>query len=163
MCALGSSARPEAVGHAVPIAAVGGIFLLAGVRLPDGVVTAAEVLAGLALIAVSARVAWLALETARHNHYRHTHRQLSVGPIDLGVTHSHRGSGSFVVGILHGLADSGVAVGGLATGATLVEGVSQLGAFAVALIVTWASTPGIACSPALTAGCFRPSLAALPL
>lgn len=124
------------VGHALPIAAVGGLFLLAGARLPDLVATVAEALAGLALVVIGARVALLGLETTRHTHDGDTHAHVSLGPIDLGTTHSHHGGESFVVGILHGLAGSGVAIGGLATGATLVEGVSLLGAFAVASILT---------------------------
>lgn len=124
------------VGHAVPIAAVGALFLLAGSRLPGTVTLAAELLAGAVLVLLGARVALSALETTRHTHDGHEHAHLSLGSFEIGSTHSHRGGESFLVGILHGLAGSGVAVGGLATGATLVEGASLLGAFAVASVAT---------------------------
>lgn len=149
------------VGHAIPIAAVGLLFLVVGSQLPDGVALAAEALAGLVLVLLGARVVWSAVEPTRHTHdhahsggehshgggehshdgHRHAHggrehAHVSIGGFEIGSTHSHREGESFLVGVVHGLAGSGVAVGGLATGASLVEGASLLGAFAVASVVS---------------------------
>lgn len=124
------------VGHAIPIAAIGLLFLLAGSRLPDVVALVAEAIAGLVLVVLGARVCLDALETTQHTHDGHTHTHLSIGSLELGSTHSHRGGESFLVGIVHGLAGSGVAIGALAADASILEGVSLLGAFAAASIAT---------------------------
>lgn len=130
------------IGHVLPIAAVGLALVLVGSRLPDGVGLAAEALAGVVLVLLGARVAWSALETTRHTHDGHTHTHLSLGSFEIGTTHSHRRGESFLVGVLHGLAGSGVAVGALATDAaaateaTLPQVASLLVGFALASILT---------------------------
>lgn len=124
------------IGHALTIGAAGLCFLLLGSELPDAVGLAAEGLAGLVLVLLGVRLALVAVDTTEHTHDGHTHSHLSLGPIDLGATHSHRGGESFVVGVVHGLAGSGVAISALATGASLPEGASLLAAFGVASVAT---------------------------
>lgn len=124
------------IGHAVPIALVGVAFLLAGRGLPEAVSWVAELVAGAVLVLLGLRTVYGAVETTTHSHGGSEHVHLSLGPVDLGATHSHREGESLFVGVLHGLAGSGVAIAALATGATLPEGVSLLGGFAVASILT---------------------------
>lgn len=131
------------IGHAVTIGAAGLLFLLLGSRLPTGVGLAAEAIAGLVLVGLGVRLALAAAETTRHAHGGHAHAHLSLGPLELGGIHSHRQGESFVVGIVHGLAGSGVAISALATGATLPEGASLLGAFAVASVATMAAVSAL--------------------
>lgn len=108
------------VGHALPIVAAGLALVALGVPIPERVVAGFELLVGAILIGLSARtllrIAAPDLDLATHRHggsSRHAH--LELGGLDLGATHSHRGGESLVVGVVHGIAGSGVLVVALAS------------------------------------------------
>ncbi|GAA0675127.1 high-affinity nickel-transporter protein [Natronoarchaeum mannanilyticum] len=125
------------IGHSIPIALVALAFLLAGRRLPDGVTTLFEVLAGAILVYLGARMLYRLVDVTEHTHDGHTHAHVGLGSLSLGATHSHRADESFLVGIVHGLAGSGAFVVVLVTTApTLGTGLVLLAAFCVASIAT---------------------------
>lgn len=128
-------------GHSIPIALSGAALLALGVRVPDSVAGWFELIAGGLLIFLGVRTLIDVVSLERHDHGdggdEHTH--LSFGPVSLG-THSHYEGESFLVGIVHGLAGSGLVVVLVTpTVPTTTAAVGFLAAFAVASIATMGS------------------------
>lgn len=138
--------RPGAVGaswglgHSLPIIAVGLVFVFLGASLPEAVTVAFEVLAGLVLVYLGLRmvleVAGL-LSVERHAHGGHEHTHVSLGSVAIGSFHTHVDGESLLVGVVHGLAGSGVIVVALAASASTVPAsFSLLLSFSVITVVT---------------------------
>jgi hypothetical protein len=118
------------VGHSLPVVILGALVVLAGVRVPDHLLVAFEVVVGLIIVALGLRMAVRAVGIGfSHSHGSpeadaHSHRHLALGPLSLGFAHSHRtrvDGDSFAVGAIHGLAGSGVLVVALASAAPTVD------------------------------------------
>lgn len=130
------------LGHGVPVALLGTAVLLAGVRVPEGLTTAAEGVAGVLLVVLGA---WTLLDVVRpelrlHDHGGTPHRHLALGDQLLGLGHRHVDAGSFAVGVFHGLAGSGVVVVALVASApTRAAGLAFLGTFALATVAAMAA------------------------
>jgi hypothetical protein len=145
------------VGHSLPVATVGLAFLLLGIRLPTVLVSAVEAVVGLLLVVLGVRLLVGEFARLRHGHADAAHDHISLGPLLVGLTHSHRtartrdrdddGSvapssldhGGFAVGAVHGLAGSGALVVALVAAAPSVGGaLAFLGGFSVLSVVTMA-------------------------
>jgi len=135
-------------GHTVPIALTGTALFALGVRVPESFSGWFELLAGVILVYLGARTLLNVTGIHRHEHkegkgseddHDHSHGEehthLSVGPVSVGGTHSHYENESFLVGIVHGLAGSGIVVVLVApTAPTTTAAVGFIGAFAVASV-----------------------------
>ena len=146
------------VGHSVPIAIVGGLFVLLDIQLPDVVGTAFEAVVAVILVGLGLRV--LAGREAvgptivQHIHAdrwgERVHHHLPINDGRIGLTHSHTGEASFAVGIVHGLAGSGGVVVALAAATpTVTGGFGFLTGFAAASVVSmslaaWGWSRGVA-------------------
>lgn len=97
-------------GHSIPIALSGAALLFLGVRVPDSIAGTFELLAGAVLVYLGARTLIEVIEVKRHDHDGDEHTHVSLGPVALGGTHSHYEGESFLVGIVHGFAGSGLVV-----------------------------------------------------
>jgi hypothetical protein len=97
-------------GHSVPVALSGAALLALGVRVPESVAGWFELLAGAVLVYLGARTLLDVVSFERHDHDGGEHAHLSLGPVAVGGTHSHYEGESFLVGIVHGLAGSGLVV-----------------------------------------------------
>lgn len=128
------------IGHAIPIVAIGLLFAVLGLSLPESVTVAAELLAGLVLVVLGARMlvtaaGWLSLHS--HAHDGAVHRHLQVRGVSVGAFHTHIDDESFLVGIIHGLAGSGAVVVTLvATASTVTTSLFLLGSFSLVTILT---------------------------
>ena len=133
------------IGHSLPIAVLGALFLALDLRLPPVVAAAIEVVVALVLVALGIRV--LADREAigtvilRHMHRNDGdraeggHLHVSIGGTEIGLAHSHADEESLAVGIVHGLAGSGGIVVVLASAApTVPTGAAFLIGFSVASI-----------------------------
>lgn len=126
------------LGHGLPVALLGLAALLAGLRVPEALSGAAETAAGLLLVLLGA---WTLLDLLeprlrRHAHDGRRHPHLALGDQWLGLGHRHVDAGALVVGVVHGLAGSGVVVVALAAAApTRADGLAFLGSFAVATVL----------------------------
>jgi hypothetical protein len=124
-------------GHSVPIALSGAALLLLGVRVPESVTGLFELLAGAILVYLGARTLAEVVEVERHDHDGDEHTHISLGPVALGGTHSHYEGESFLVGIVHGFAGSGLVV-------VLVTPTVPTTASAVAFLVAFAASSVVA-------------------
>lgn len=127
------------LGHALPIVGLGLVFAVLGLSLPTVVLTGAEVLAGLVLVALGARMLLTAGEplVQRHTHGGHAHTHLTVRGISIGAFHTHVDDESVLVGIIHGLAGSGAVVVTLvATASTVTTSLLLLASFSLVIICT---------------------------
>ncbi|MFC4551335.1 MULTISPECIES: hypothetical protein [Halorussus] len=140
------------VGHSVPIAALGLLFVLLGVRLPDPVTTLFEAVVGVVLVALGARTLWRVVGrtdanvgTREHAHGGGgLHSHLGIGSLSVGLTHSHLDGDSFVVGVVHGFAGSGALVVALvSTAPTPESAVSFLGTFSLLSVATMAAAAAV--------------------
>lgn len=125
-------------GHSVPVAVSGAALLALGVRVPDSVAGWFELLAGAILVYLGARTLLDVTSFKRHEHGNEgdEHSHLSLGPVSLGGTHSHYEGESFLVGVVHGLAGSGLVVVLVTpTVPTKTAAVGFLVSFAVASVV----------------------------
>jgi hypothetical protein len=134
------------VGHALPIAALGLGSLVFGIEPPATVTHLFEAVVGLVLVSLGARlVAEVAgvVDVHQHRHGSHPlHRHLRVGDWALGATHVH--GGSFAVGVLHGVAGSGVLVVALVASAPGVErALAFLAAFSLLSVATMAAVTAL--------------------
>lgn len=81
------------VGHSLPVAALGLVFLRFGVELPAVVLTAVEGVVGVLLVALGVRL--LVSERTRlwhaHGADDTDHEHVGVGSFLVGLTHTHRG------------------------------------------------------------------------
>ena len=125
------------VGHSIPIAVIGLVFVALGVRLPDPVTALFEGLVGLLLLGLGA---WLLAEVGglrQHSHDGDDHTHLDLAGLSLGSGHRHVDGSSFLVGAVHGFAGSGALVVGMVTTApTIGTSLAFLGAFAALSVLT---------------------------
>lgn len=137
------------VGHALPIVALGLAFVILGVGPPAVVTTLFEALVGVVLVVLGGRLLWrLSVArvgpTARHDHGAGLHAHLPVGDVSLGLTHVHLDGDSFLVGVVHGFAGSGVLVVALVAAApSAVAAIGFLGAFCALSIATMAAVSAL--------------------
>ncbi|OIB57356.1 hypothetical protein [Natrialba sp. SSL1] len=125
------------IGHGVPIAALGVLFLFAGTQFPDWVPLLFEIFAGIVLILLGIRLLYSNVDVSSHSHEEDSHNHLHIGSISLGFSYSHREGESMAVGLVHGLAGSGALIVLLvATAPTIGAGLSFLGAFSLASVLT---------------------------
>jgi len=128
------------VGHSLPIVAAGLAFVALGTALPESVALLFEVLAGVILVYLGGRMLLEvagALDVERHSHGGHTHDHVIIGPVSIGSFHTHIDGESFFVGIIHGLAGSGVVVVTLAgTASTMASSLFLLASFALITVFT---------------------------
>lgn len=112
------------VGHSVPIVVLGLLFVALGIRLPERVTGMFEAVVGVVLVLLGARMLWRLVtdgvgvethehgtdgaEADEHDHEPHTH--LRLGGLSVGSGHGHVDPESFLVGVVHGFAGSGVLV-----------------------------------------------------
>jgi hypothetical protein len=131
------------IGHSIPIAAVGLLFLAFGVRLPAAVTKFFEVVVGVILLALGARMLLSAVrdvEVESHDHGGGLHTHLRLDSVSLGLTHSHQEGESFLVGVVHGLAGSGALVIALvSTAPTMATALWFLAGFSLLSIATMAT------------------------
>lgn len=131
------------VGHSVPVAGLGLLFVALGVRLPTPVTRFFEVVVGVVLVALGVRLlAGLAGDTAveRHSHGDGGHAHLRLGTLAVGDSHAHLDGDSFAVGLVHGVAGSGVLVVAMAaTAPTLDAALAFLVAFSLCSTLTMAT------------------------
>ena len=140
-------------GHTVPIILSGVALLVLGVRVPESVAGWFELVAGAILVYLGARTLANVVAVERHEHDggEHKHTHVSLGPVSLGGTHTHYEGESFLVGIVHGLAGSGLVVVLVTpTVPTAAAAVGFLAAFALAsvgamgaLSFLWGKTLGL--------------------
>jgi hypothetical protein len=107
------------VGHSIPVVALGALFAALGVRLPENVTALFELLVGAVVIALGARMLVVTLggtigDSDRGGGRRAHHAHPGIGPLDLGV-HRRLDGDSLVVGLVHGVAGSGVLVVAMAS------------------------------------------------
>ena len=132
------------IGHSIPIAVVGLLFVVLGIRLPASVTHFFEVVVGAVLVVLGvrmlARAAGVSLPTLRgHNHGEKRHRHLSFGDVALGTKHTHVHDESFAVGVLHGFAGSGALVVVMVSAAPgMDQAVAFLAAFSLLTVATMA-------------------------
>ena len=128
------------IGHSLPILVVGLLFTFAGMTIPDAVSALFEVLVGALLVYLGARMLVEASDRVgirAHSHDGHDHRHLAVGSRSVGPFHSHLDGESFLVGIVHGLAGSGVVVVSLVAAApTVATSLTFLVTFAVISVLS---------------------------
>lgn len=110
------------VGHALPIVALSVAFLALDLRVPGAVVHAVEAVVGLLLVALGARMLHRTVGgdvgLVGHAHPpAGSHRHLRLGGPLFG-RHPHLHGNSALVGIVHGVAGSGVLVVALASTAS---------------------------------------------
>ncbi|RDZ63221.1 high-affinity nickel-transporter protein [Haloferax sp. Atlit-12N] len=133
------------VGHSIPIAVVGLLFVALGVRLPESVTHFFEVVVGAILVLLGARMllqaAGVSVPTLRgHDHDSGVHRHLSLGNVAFGTKHTHVHDESFGVGVLHGFAGSGaLVIAMVSTAPAMGQAVAFLAAFSLLTIATMAT------------------------
>lgn len=131
------------IGHSVPIVALGLLFVVLGVRLPTPVTRFFEVVVGVVLVALGGRLlAGLVGGTAieRHSHGDGGHAHLRLGTLSVGDAHAHLDGDPFAVGLVHGVAGSGVLVVAMvATAPTLDAALAFLLAFSLCSTLTMAA------------------------
>lgn len=144
------------VGHSIPVVALGALFAALGVRLPERVTALFELLVGAVVIALGARMLVVALGGAighsdRGGGRRARHAHLGIGPLGLGA-HRRLDGDSLVVGLVHGVAGSGVLVVGMAsTAPTTGTALVFLASFSALSILTM-SAVSLAWGRTLAAG-----------
>lgn len=129
------------VGHALPVVALGLLLVGMGVRVSDGTFGAFEALVGVVLVGLGGYTLLDVVGVERHVHGDGDagHLHLRVGDALFGHSHRHGRGGGFLVGVVHGVAGSGVLVVALASTAPTVDAaVAFLGGFAVLSTVTMA-------------------------
>ena len=101
------------LGHSLPIVALGLGLVTLGIRPPAVVTALFEVLVGVVLLVLGARLLWTLARgdlATRHDHGDGDHVHLSVGDLSFGLTHLHLDGDSFLVGVLHGFVGTGTLV-----------------------------------------------------
>lgn len=99
------------IGHAIPIAVLGVLFVALEIQLPESVTQLFEVFVGIILIYLGGRMLLAMSATVHHHdHGAGLHKHLRLGKISLGLTHHHFDDESFLVGLVHGFAGSGALV-----------------------------------------------------
>lgn len=128
------------IGHSIPIAVLGLLFVGLGIQLPESVTKLFEVFVGFLLIFLGVRMLWTISQGVRsHDHGHGPHSHFDLGDVSFGFTHHHFDDESFLVGIIHGFAGSGALVIALvSTAPTVTSAVTFLAAFSLLSIVTMA-------------------------
>lgn len=141
------------VGHALPILALGLAFVALGIRVPEQITQGFEVIVGVLVALLGARMLWRALKDAGVGTYRHEHDHDSdahqsdenphshfhVGSVSIGGNHVHFRGDSFLIGVVHGLAGSGALVVALvSTAPTTPTALTFLLSFSLLSILTMA-------------------------
>lgn len=143
------------VGHSVPIVALGLLFVVLGVRLPESVTALFEAVVGVVLVYLGARMLWslrsrgvgagVGVDAHAHGDVGGdgdgVHSHLSLGPVSLPFgrksRHAHVDGDSALVGVLHGFAGSGALVVLLVSSApTVGAAASFLAAFSLLSVLT---------------------------
>jgi len=135
-------------GHSLPIILGAVVLILLGVRIPHTTEYVFEIVAGIILVALGARTLLDAGGYVRHSHpseshdehgHGHDHTHLKIGSLLLGGKHSHYKEESFLVGVLHGFAGTGILVVLVTAAApTTTVAVGFVGAFTVVTVVSMA-------------------------
>ncbi|WP_332898232.1 hypothetical protein [Haladaptatus sp. CMSO5] len=130
-------------GHSLPILALGVLFVVLGIHLPESITRLFELVVGGVLVFLGARMLYSlvgGVDVAAHSHGNTVHAHLQIGSLSLGFDHQHVDDDSFLVGILHGVAGSGILVIALVSSAPTVKtALTFLGAFSVLTVVTMAA------------------------
>lgn len=126
------------IGHSLPIAVLGILFVGLGIQLPETVTQLFEVVVGLLLIYLGGRMIWTVSRGVHsHEHDHGPHKHLGLGDVSFGFTHHHFDDESFLVGVVHGFAGSGALVIALvSTAPTVASALSFLAAFSLLSIAT---------------------------
>ena len=132
------------IGHSLPIAVLGIVFLLLGVRFPDAVTALFEILVGVVLVGLGVRMFSDVVgvddgHTHDHDHGGGFHRHLRLGDISVGALRArpHIHGDGFLVGVLHGFAGSGALVVLLVSAApTLDAALAFLTSFSLLSVAT---------------------------
>ncbi|WP_338727588.1 hypothetical protein [Haladaptatus sp. DJG-WS-42] len=131
------------IGHSLPIIAIGVLFVALGIHLPESITHLFELVVGGVLVFLGARMLYSlggGVDMAAHSHGEDVHAHLRIGSLSLGFDHQHVDDDSFLVGVLHGFAGSGVLVIALVSSAPTVEtALTFLGTFSVLTIATMAA------------------------
>jgi hypothetical protein len=125
------------IGHSVPIIALGLAFVVLGIEFPETVTKLFEIVVGIVLVFLGARMLAGVLGIETHTHDDRPHSHVRVGPIRLGTTHQHVDGDSLLVGVIHGFAGSGALVVAMVAAAPALDtALAFLGAFSLLSIVT---------------------------
>ncbi|WP_336361018.1 hypothetical protein [Haladaptatus sp. ZSTT2] len=130
------------LGHSLPILALGVLFVVLGIHLPESITRLFELVVGGVLVFLGARMLYSlgSVDVAAHGHGKAVHSHLQIGGVSLGFDHQHVDDDSFLVGILHGVAGSGILVIALVSSAPTVKtALTFLGAFSALTVVTMAA------------------------
>lgn len=131
-------------GHSLPIILGAVVLILLGVRIPHTTEYVFEIVAGVILVGLGARTlldvgGYVRHSHPTHSHDGHDHSHLKIGSLLLGGKHSHYKEESFLVGVLHGLAGTGILVVIITAAApTTTVAVGFVGAFSVVTVVSMA-------------------------
>ncbi len=132
------------LGHTLPIAALGLLFLVLGLRLPETVTLAVEGAVAVVLVALGVRMLLRTTDVIgveAHSHDgtgRSHHHHLRLGTLSLG-RHLHLDGDSAAVGVLHGVAGSGALIVAMVAGyASTTGALAFLAAFGVGSTLTMA-------------------------
>lgn len=128
------------IGHSLPIAVLGLLFVGLGIQLPETVTQLFEAFVGIILVYLGGRMLWtLSNGIHSHDHGHGSHNHFELGNISFGLTHHHLDEESFFVGILHGFAGSGALVILLvSTAPTVTSALSFLATFSLLSLLTMA-------------------------
>lgn len=130
------------IGHSIPIAVLGLLFVGFGVQLPESVTQLFEVFVGFVLIYLGGRMLWATskgIHSHKHDHGHGLHTHLNLSNVSLGLSHHHIDEESFLVGIIHGFAGSGALVILLVSAApNVTSALSFLATFSLLSIITMA-------------------------
>ena len=99
-----------ALGHSASILLVGGLVVLSGLRLPERFSPLAERLVGVVLIGLGLVSIWRAERLHAHVHAHDGEAHWHVHSHAHGEAHDHSHHALFGIGMLHGLAGTGVLV-----------------------------------------------------
>lgn len=150
------------VGHSLPILVLGLAFIALGIRVPERITQGFEIIVGVLVALLGARMLWHAVRdvdvgTYEHDHgddhkheddrgagHDHSHSHFQFGSLSLGGRHVHFREDSFLVGVVHGLAGSGALVVALvSTAPTAPTAVTFLVSFSVLSILTMAAVSAV--------------------
>ncbi len=134
------------MGHSAAILLLGGAVVLSGIRLPERFGAAAERVIGVVLIAIGISALWRAKKLHAHVHTHEGSTHWHVHSHASSPSHDHGHRALFGIGMLHGLAGTGVLVAALplAIEGSKASGLLYLAAFGVGTICSMALFAGAA-------------------
>ncbi len=134
------------MGHSASILLLGGAVVLSGIRLPERFGPAAERIIGVVLIALGISALWRARKLHAHRHAHDGGEHWHVHSHAKTPAHDHSHGALFGIGMLHGLAGTGVLVAALplAIEGSKTSGLIYLAAFGVGTICSMALFAGVA-------------------